>query len=292
MDLSKYTGIRGDHGDPRVNAVVLENSTYSRSIYREGTVDYVFFDMAVALQKDTAEYLYSEHTPLEQPYAPGTRIYLENLTKRVLAGCESDRDKAVALVDWVKNLRNNYLTGYEHDAFHGGAEEEVIRKGSDMCNEMARVMIVMSQIAGIPSRYIGHMTPVDYDNPRSGTGHGVCELYVSGAWAYFDIRGRFFEKPDGRLATAWDLVSDPSLVETSPVGLRRHWDARSTVEGAMKLYAPGTAHIVVNYMVADHATCDYSWVYPSKSLWHEAREKARRIRTTLHRDLLPQPVVR
>lgn len=291
VDLSKYTGVGADHGDPKVSAVARENTTYSQSVYRSGSVDHVLFEQAVALQPATVEYLYSAFTPLRQPFTPGTRPFLERLTARITEGLRSEREKALALMDWTWRIRVNYVhPGYE--PFHGGAEEEVVRKGSDMCNEMARVMIVMAQIAGIASRYVGHMTPLDYDNPASGSGHGVCEFHVEGGGAYFDVRGRYFEKADGRLASAWDLVCDPGLVDRQSEAVRAHMDKRYNMDAVRKLYAPGTAHIIANYLAADHARYDYSWTYPSESLMLEAREKARRLRTTRHKDILPQPAVR
>jgi len=291
MDLTPYTGLGADHGDPKVSAVALENSTYSQAIYRPGSVDHVFFDQAVALQPATVDRLYSDFTPLDQPFMPGTRPFLEKLTAKVTGRLGADRDKAIALMEWTWRIRVNY-SHPEYEPFHGGSEEEVVRKGSDMCNEMARVMIVMAQIAGIPSRYVGHMTPLDHDSPSTGTGHGVCELHVDGAWAYFDVRGRCFEKANGSLASAWGVISAPGLLDRQSEAIKAHMDFRSSTEGAKSLYAPGVAHIIVNYLAADHANYDYSWSYPSKSLWLEAREKARHLRTTRHKDVLPQPAAR
>ena len=291
MDLAKHKGVGADHGDAKVTAVALENATYSQTIYRKGSVDHVSFDQAMALQPATADYLYSQYTPLDQPFVPGTRPFLERLTTKVTDGFTTDRDKAIALVDWIWRIRVNYAHP-EYEPFHGGSEEEVVRKGSNMCNEMARVMIVMAQIAGIPSRYIGHMTPLDYDDPATGSGHGVCELHIDGAWAYFDVRGRFFEKADRSLASAWDVINDVGLLDRQSDAVKAHMDPRSSMEGAKSLYAPGTAHIIVNYLAADHAGYDYSWSYPSKSLWLEARERARHLRTTKHKDILPQPAAR
>ncbi len=291
MDLTKYKGIGADHGDSKVTAVALENTTYSQSVYRTGSIDNVMFNDAVALQPATVDYLYADFTPLDQPFTPGTRPLLERLVARITEGCSSDRDKAIALTAWTWKIRVNYVHP-DYEPFHGGAEEEVVRKGSDMCNEMARVLIVMAQIAGIPSRYVGHMTPLDYDDPTSGSGHGVTEMHIDGAWAYFDVRGRFFEKADGRLASAWDLVRDPGLVDRQSDEVRAHWDPRYKIANVRKLYAPGVAHIVANYLAADHAKYDYSWTYPSASLMLEAREKARRLRVTCHKDLLPQPAIR
>lgn len=293
-----YTGPNARCLDPKQAAVLRENSAISRSVYRPGTVDYVFFDHAVVLHEETAEYLYTRFTPTEQPYTRGTRIFLEKIVDGVTAGLTSERDKAIALLDWVCELPRTYTraawlgaTG-GGELFHGGTEEEVIRKGSNMCNEMSRVLGILAQIAGLPSRYVGHMTMIDYDNPKASTGHGVNEIFVDGQWAYFDIRGRFFVKQDDSLASAWDLLQDPELIHRQPEYVLKHRSPHSDHSLADRYYTPPAVTIVANYLVADHAKYDYSWVYPSESLAREARDAGRRLRVTEHHDLLPQPRLR
>jgi len=298
IDLSEYTGVHAKCQDAQHAAVLLENSTISRSVYREGTVDHVFFDEAVVLHEETVEAIYSQFTPPEQPYTRGTRVFLEKIVDRVTEGLTSEREKAIALMDWVRDIPIIYgrcarsFSEGGSEAFHGGAEEEVVRKGSTMCNETARVLCILSQIAGIPSRYIGHMTLINYDDPRSGTGHGVCELYVDGAWAYFDIRGRYYLKSDGKIASTWDLIQDPSLVEKQSEEVRGHMFSKMGHGHVGKFYDPSSVHVVVNYLASDHPRYDYSWVYPSDVLIREARENGRALRITKHRDILPQPKTR
>lgn len=299
FDPTPYTGIHARCDNPIHAAVLLENSTISRTVYRPGTVDWVMFDQAVVLQESTAEYLYSDFTPLHQRYVRGTRIYLEKIVDAVTAGLTSEREKALALMDWCRDIpwtytRGAWLTGGDAggELFFGGAEEEVIRKGSCICNEQARVLGILAQIAGLPSRYVGHMTLIDYDNVRSSTGHGVNEIYVEGKWAYFDIRGRYFVKDDGSLASAWDLIKDPGLIHRQPPEVLAHRCPRADHSLADAYYRPTTVTIIANYLAADHGSYDYAWVYPSASLAREAREAGRRIRVTRHRDLLPQPKLR
>lgn len=295
FDVSRYTGIDAQCPQAAQAAVLLENSTISRNVYRPGTVDHVFFDQGVVLCEETAEYLYSEFTPLEQPYVKGTRVFLEKAVAVATAGCSSDREKAIALMDWCRDIPVAYGRSAgpfgegSLEPFHGGAEEEVIRKGSTMCNEQSRVLAIMAQIAALPSRYVGHMTLIDYDNPNSGTGHGVNEIYVEGSWAYFDIRGRYFLKDDGSFASAWDLLKDPDLINRQGPDVLSHRFNRMSHDTFGKFYQPSSVTVVVNYLVADHAKYDYSWVYPSPVRALEAREAGRQLRVTRHRDLLPQP---
>lgn len=298
LEISPYIGVHARCPDLRQAAVLLENSTISRHVYRPGTVDHIFFDEALVLHEETVEHAYTDFTPLDQPYAAGSRPFLEKVARQVTDGLTRERDKALALLDWCVAIPTTYSRagwggfGESPEPFHGGAEEEVIRKGSGMCNEVARVLGILAQIAGLASRYVGHMTPIDYDNPASGTGHGVNEIHVDGGWAYFDIRGRYFLKRDGTFASAWDLLEDPDLVDRQPPEVLAHRCPRSDHSVAGKYYRSPAVTIIVNYLAADHARYDYSWVYPSSSRALEAREAGRALRTSLHRDLLPQPVVR
>jgi len=295
FDPSKYMGVHASCLDPRQAAVLLENTTISRSVYRPGTVDHAIFDQSIVLHEDTADYIYSEFTPLDQPYQPGSRVFLEKIVATVTDGLDNDADKALALLDWCRDIPVIYARGGGQfgegagEPFHGGAEEEVIRKGSTMCNEVARVLGILAQIAGIPSRHVGHMTMIDYDDPQSGTGHGVNELYVDGRWAYFDIRGRYFLKADGTFASAWDLLQDPGLVETQNEEVLSHRFSKMSHDQVRRYYEPPSVTIIANYLAADHAKYDYSWVYPSGVRIHEARQAGRAIRTSRHADLLPQP---
>ena len=159
-----------------------------------------------------------------------------------------------------------------------------------MCNEQARVLGILAQIAGLPSRYIGHMTLIDYDNVRSGTGHGVNEIYVEGKWAYFDIRGRYFQNDDGTLASTWDILRDPGLIDRQPSEVLAHRCPRADHTVAARYYHPQSVTIVANYLAADHARYDYAWVYPSESLAREAREAGRRRQASRRGDPDLEPV--
>ncbi len=297
--LSNFTGRRARCSDPRQNAVLLENSTISCGVYRPGTVDAVMFDHAVILEPATADYLYSDFTPVPQPYEPGTRVFLEKIVDRVTDGIRADGDRAIALMDWVRDLPRTYTRGSwltsgagGGDLFHGGTEEEVIRKGSDMCNEMARVLGILAQVAGMPSRYVGHMVAIDYDDVTASTGHGVSEIYIDGQWAYFDVRGRYFIKDDGSFASAWDLLNDPDLIHRQGKRVLSHRCRHTNHALAEQYYVSPAVTIVANYLASDHRKYDYSWVYPSESRSREARELGRHLRVTRHQIVLPQPRVR
>ena len=292
IDWTVFQGVGAEMSNPQHKAVLVENSTFSRNVYRRGTVDYVLFDQAYVLTAETQEMLYAASYPHTPHYVAGTRIHLEQLVERLIKGHDSARARALAILAFVRDIPENY-TNAGTEPFHGGTEEEIIRKGSSMCNEQARVLIVLAQIAGIPARYVGHMTPIDYNDQHSGSGHGVAELFVDGAWAYMDIRGIYFEHADGSFASTWDVICDPSLLDkqSDEACLFRRKQSRD-LAGSRKYFSASSMHIIAAYAVEDHGSYDYSWVYPSKSAWNEAREKARFIREHQHRDIMPQPCLR
>lgn len=287
VDLTPYTGLSARIDDPIAAAVLKENSTISMTAYPPGSVDHQFFHEMVVLTPATAEKLYADFTPLEQPYAPNSRPFLEAIAQRVTAGLRKPFEKAVALMDWVRDLHQHFPKPGPVP-FLGGTEEEVCKKGSMMCNEQARVLGILAQIAGIPSRYVGHMAPIwTYDAPKggTGTGHGVCELFIDGRWAYFDIRGQYFVKPGGKLAGAWDLIQDPSLVENQAPDVRAHCIHPRELDATRRYLAPGSAHIVVNYLAKDHARYGYAWAWDDPELSRRARDAGKRIRETQHAEL-------
>ena len=64
-------------------------------------------------------------------------------------------------------------------------------------------MVVLCQVAGLPARYVGHHIG----------GHGVTEVNIDGRWVYYDIRGKFFIKEDGKLASTWEIWQDPAIID-------------------------------------------------------------------------------
>jgi len=135
---------------------------------------------------------------------------------------------------------------------------------------------VLAQIAGIPARYVGHVVPTDFTDPKCGTGHGVCELYVEGTWMYLDIRGKYFLTGDGRLASAWDLLQDPSICDRqSPQVRAERWKyATSSFSKSKEFFADDCVSLMVNYSAWQWGEYDYSWIWATDEIWQKARQAA------------------
>jgi len=178
---------------------------------------------------------------------------------------------------FVRDLPNARAWDLGKEAQDGGTEEELIAKRASVCNEQARLMIILCQVAGLPARYVGHHIG----------GHGVTEIYIDGHWSYCDVRGRFFflnpeddavqRGEPGRLASTWEVWQDTSLIRRQPAWVVREihpryaqGDPYEKTEGSY--FHPKECTGVVNYFVADHDTFDYGRDWPMSD------EDGRRVR--------------
>ena len=139
-------------------------------------VEYERLKKQVLFCPETEEYLYQ--TPQPVKYRRGMRPTLDAIVDEVIAGCETERQKVLAILAYIRDLRLKYRKFGRDIDFYGGTEEEQIKKGERMCERVARLMTALCEIAGLPGRIIFHVS----------TGHVTNEIFVEGGWAYFDPR--------------------------------------------------------------------------------------------------------
>ena len=252
----------------------LVEDPYMRTCYRrsrDGTAAYYarptdadvqVFRGQVVLNDLTAPYLYRDFTPTRMKIRRGTYPKLDTVVDALIGGpdgrCLSDRMRVLKLLVWCRDIPIRGRTTKTYTA--GGPEELIAWQGGDMCNEMNRVFMVMCQIAGFASRYVGHFSGL-----RPGKklellpGHGVAEVYLEGRWAYFDIRGRHFEWPDGTLASLWDLVRNPDLYVRQPDHVKILRDPRrSNWNPGQRLIMWPSLQVIANYDAATRRKCTYT----------------------------------
>ena len=116
--------------------------------------------------------------------------------------------------------------------------------------------IRLAQIAGLPARYVGHITG----------DHGCAEIKIDGAWAYFDIRGFYYYKDDGRIASIWDLKCDPGLIERQEPEVAE--DMRPGLTRAMTRTQthPRAVTVLAPYRFSDYDWRSYGWTYNTRQL--------------------------
>ena len=146
----------------------------------------------------TAEYLYTDYTPLTVPYKPGTLPAFETAAARFTAGCATDTAKALALLtrampDLFRHPGMPPRGGDGVRADRNLDDEALLASGIGWCNEQARVFIRLCQVSGIPARMI-HLF---------GQNHTVAEFYADGRWVMADSTSLFVAPgEDGALLSA------------------------------------------------------------------------------------------
>ncbi|HUV38392.1 MAG TPA: transglutaminase-like domain-containing protein [Planctomycetota bacterium] len=261
MDLKRYRGHDMFLDDlPGVVRRAWKASIHrTMTFYGEDTVDGQTSHEWVRLCEATAEDLYGEYTPQEIACKQGSRPELERFVEAATAGAHSERDRAVGIMRFVRDLhtlRPDTGTKGTDDLFHGGTEEEVIKKGSNMCNEQARVFCALCQVAGIPARYVGHVVG----------GHGVMEAFVEGSWVYFDNRGKYFVKHDGTLASTWDLVRNPGIIDRQPPAVTAELRKGYDYSGTRRYFSRVEVTCLSNYFIRDRSRYSYGWIWNTPEL--------------------------
>ena len=212
----------------------------------------------IYLCRATADYLYSRYSPTKASYKPGSRPFLEKVVKGLGIMGRSDFEKFLWLARFVRDLPDARGWDLGKQAQDGGTEEELIEKRVAVCNEQARLMVTLCQAAGLPARYIGHHIG----------GHGVTEVYVDGHWGYHDVRGKFFLRKNGRMASTWEIWQDPGIIRRQPEWVTREVHPRYWYQGdpyamtEMAYFHPQECTGVVNYFIADHRKFDYARDWP------------------------------
>jgi hypothetical protein len=234
-DLESYRGT-GQFG--RAYEIMLENDCNA-----PGSVDRVLVERMVRLCPETVGYLYEEHTPAEVRYQRGTRPELERHLDVALACCESGEEKIEGICRFCNGLQEGATDDLDGMQV-GGTEEEIIRRRSDWCTEVARVGCVLCQIAGLPARMV-----YLFDTGQAYSGHAITEVYRSGVWGaacpHTDV---VYRHRDGRPASVWDLKEERALVELHRTETGRSYTRVGQFRGAA----------VSNYFVWESHRYDYT----------------------------------
>ena len=171
--LAKYRGCAG---------LPTDMEAWKKAIpYRPGEIDYEQpANRMIRLTPETAEYLYTEYTPLETHYEPDTRPKCERHVAMAVCNAKTERDRALALMEWACHKVACPRGMSRELAVHGGTEEGFLERGYGVCNEVSRVFVTLCQVARIPARMTFHWTE------DSQFGHSAAEAYFDGKWTLCD----------------------------------------------------------------------------------------------------------
>jgi hypothetical protein len=231
-----------------------------------GGVDIQVIDSQLGLCAKTADYIYSDFTPTELKYVPGSRPLLEKtLAELKLSEGASQREKALVIMRRCRDNRDRGLAGRGCD-WCGGSEEDLLKRGAIMCNEISRVFACLCQIAGIPARL--HSSHI--------SGHMMAEAMTDGKWGWIDpMKGIAPVNDAGEPASAWQLLQDPKLFERQPKSVWNDIRPPGIIFGAEErdprnlhfsmarnrdcYFNPREAMALGNYFVWDFAKYNYNW---------------------------------
>ena len=254
-DLRAYTGLASAErivGEQRRAAYIANYNQLD--VNYTGTVDFQLRRELVLLCPQTADFLYRTYTPERTAYVAGSRPELERVVRRATSQAATAADKALALMRFCRDAHLEAGREPSHDNYvYGGAEEELIARGEWLCEGLSRLYVPLCEVAGIPGRILYHVIG----------GHVTAEVFV-GAWAYVDPRmGVYFRKPDGGLASAWDLWRDPSIMANQPDDVKRDVSYQSSwAERVARcrdfFFHPHEVNGFVNYRLADAPRFDYA----------------------------------
>jgi hypothetical protein len=99
---------------------------------------------------------------------------------------------------------------------------------------------------------------------KSRSGHAIAEIFLEGGWAFFESvnDGFYCIKPDGKIASTWDIVQHPELADQQSDAVVAHClRDRAKFLWYRDEYLPGRAAITLsNYSVWDYWRYDWKWI--------------------------------
>lgn len=244
----KYVGngINGVLTGPRLRAF-LANRAQMVANYGD-TVDAALADEQILLCDETYGALYLS-APVVPIYVGGSRPELESVIERVTKGAKSETEGVISLSRFCSEL---WKRRRGHILFYGGREEELIRKGEQLCECLSRLLCALCTVMGIPNRIVTHTV----------TGHLACEVYADGAWGYIDPRKNlYFLDESGKLTSVWRLWHDRDLFKNQPDHVRADFSPRFSYEDTVARCPISYFHPseVITFKYYDPADCRYSY---------------------------------
>jgi len=141
--MNGISGYRGIGVFGRAYRVMFENDCHA-----DGSVDRVLMENMILLSPETAAYLYGGYTPTQVRYRRGSRPELERHVGEATARCNSDEGRVDGIAKFCSKLGEGAAEGLDA-ILVGGTEEEIVRRGSDWCSDVARVGCALCQVAGL-----------------------------------------------------------------------------------------------------------------------------------------------
>ncbi len=192
----------------------------SQAFYPIGTADYDQKRNQVVLNARTADWLYRRPDPADYVCPAEARPVLHRIGERLRLDQLDEAERVRAILQYCYDgFRDDFPMPFGDEVYVLNArEEEVLKLGGGQCEDRARVICCLCQVAGLPARIVASYPCIDASqNYELQGGHALNEIYLQGRWAMFDsLVDLQFIRPDGVLAHTWDLMKDASLVDIQP----------------------------------------------------------------------------
>lgn len=173
-----------------------------------GSVDRVLSQRMIRLDAATADYLYGSYTPTTLRYRPGSRPELERFLGEATAGASAPEDMVDGIARWCAAIAEAADDLSLDDLRLGGAEEAIVKRGTDWCTDLSRVGCALCQVAGLPARLV-----YLFNTTAAYSGHVIVEVLRQGRWGCVDVvNGVVYRHEDGRPASTWELQRAPNLI--------------------------------------------------------------------------------
>lgn len=241
IDLTPFTG---PAAFGRAYQYMMEHDAHAPC-----SVDRELVRRMVRLCPKTASELYTRFTSLDVLYEQGSRPRLESILDEHTPNAAGAEEILESIATFTRSLSEHAEQDLSRMQI-GGAEEEIVRRGSDWCTDVARVACVLCQIAGFPCRIV-----YLFDLNKAYSGHVIVEAWREGAWGALDsITGVIYRRAGGQPASTWDLVNDAKLVEAHRDDPRAFY----TTVGQFRAAA------IANYFCWESGRYDYTVTGPNE----------------------------
>ena len=253
-DINAYKGIQIAERLDGIEKELYETAWSCMHKLWGDNVEFQRLSEQILLCKETEGYLYPETAPCVK-YIRGARPSLDRLGDLICAGLESDREKVLAILRYIRDMHEK-VGG--QDYFYGGTEEELIKKSEWFCERVARVMVALCETQGIAGRIVFHVA----------AGHVTNEIYLEGGWAYFDPRcGMFCVDEKDRFLSVAEIVKDRDSIYRQPKWVTdyhaKFWSLDYRQHRNYHFcFSPRELQCIGEYSLADAERYDFEWVKP------------------------------
>lgn len=262
FNIEEYTGLNVLDKLPEGGREIYMGNWNQLHINYGDNVEWQKLKKQVWLCDATREYLYAKPQPVK--YVKGSRPYLEKKVATAIEGCTTDREKVIALMSFIRDL---YKHSEAYGLFYGGTEEELIKKGENLCECLGRLMVSLCEILGFPGRIVMHLS-----------GHIVCEIYIEDRWAFFDARhGFFFLDENDQFLSIDALIHNHAPIKNQKDWVRAYASEKFDLEKSLnncdeKYFNPREIQLYCPYSLMDADEYNYEWRVEPFEGWDPVRE--------------------